>query len=139
MRSLTAAAAIALTLCAAVPAAADDIVFNVPVRIENTRDMRAFQLTCQVSYYEGTRTVGFANVLQETPIVDGGYTGTVTVTATLDPGEQITRSGRWSCEIRLRHTDGTLSPPSNAGLWYTDKTGQEVASMNTVINTEIRP
>jgi hypothetical protein len=139
MRSLFAAAVFAVLFAHASAAQADDVVFNVPVRIENTRDITTFSLGCHITYYLDGRVAAFVQGSEALPLVDGGYTGVVTITAPLEAGFRPTDTARWVCEVRFLHRDGTWSTPSNIGPWYTAKTGQEVASVNAYINTEVRP
>lgn len=128
-----------LCLAAATPAQAVDFVFNVPVRIENMRNVtRAF-----VSCTAGQTVSGIPHPLGpssmvDVPLVDGSFHGTIPVNFSVSSGYAASDATDWQCALTYlwRMPDGStfsrsLTSSEDRGALYTRYTGQEVASAHT--------
>jgi hypothetical protein len=102
MRVLLCALAIsAFSALASQQAHAEDFEFTVPVRIENMRHITGASVTCGLEGYRGTRTLPVGSTFSYTPvpIVDGAYTGSITVRITLPTGVARSDFPRWQCGL----------------------------------------
>ena len=129
-----------------------DYVLNVPVRIENMRNVSSAYLTCDI-YHFGTSPTdrqslgnpggGRVNLT----LTDGGFNGTVTVTVTVSAANAIRYTpNTYGCSVifRWRNPDGTEfneSMPSNAerATAYTRLTGQDISENATEITGPLPP
>jgi hypothetical protein len=128
-----------------------DYVLNVPVRIENMRNVTSAFLSCDI-FHVGTSTdrqtlgvPGGGRV--DIRLTDGGFNETVTVTVTVPAANAIRYTPTtYSCHLyfRWRNPDGTEfneSVRSNAelGAAYTRLTGQEISENTTEISGPLTP
>ena len=124
-----------LLLAAAIvpaPAAAVDFTFTVPVRIERMAHVTSAWVTCNV--LPGTRTISVGD-RTNIPLVDGSYSGTVTVDVDTGTAFLPEDASRWVCSLNYawRMPDGSTASisvlrPEERNPLYTRYTGQEVVS-----------
>ena len=124
-----------LLLAAAIvpaPAAATDFTFTVPVRIERMEHATSAWVSCSV--LPSTRSISVGQ-RTDVPLVDGGYSGTVTVDVDTGAAFLPEDASRWLCSLNYawRMPDGTTSTisvarPDERNPLYTRYTGQEVIS-----------
>ena len=129
-----------------------DYVLNVPVRIENMRNVSSASLTCDI-YHFGTSTTdrqalgnpggGRANIT----LTDGGFNGTVSVTVTVSAANALRYTpNTYGCALVFlwRNPDGTefresLGSSAERATAYTRITGQDVAENTTEITGPLPP
>jgi len=129
-----------------------DYVLNVPIRIENMRNLTSATLNCDILHIgssatdrQSLGTPGTGTVA--VPLSGGAYTGTLTVTVSVTAANALQHPPTtWSCGLvfRWRNPDGTEyneSPTSNAvrATAYTTLTGQEVLTNTTEISGPLPP
>jgi len=127
-----------------------DYVLNVPVRIENMRNVSSAYLTCTILHDGATAADRRAlSIGTRSPITltNGGFNGTVTVTVPVSAADAIRYTpNMYGCGLVFlwRNPDGTEfneSMRSNAerATAYTRLTGQEIAENSTEITGPITP
>ena len=129
-----------------------DYVLNVPIRIENMRNLSSATLNCDILHIGSTATdrvslgtPGTGSV--PVPLSGGAYTGTLTATVSVTAANALQHPPTtWSCTLvfRWRNPDGTEyneSPTSNTirAAAYTSITGQEVLTNTTEISGPLPP
>ena len=129
-----------------------DYVLNVPVRIENMRNVSSAFLSCDIYHIGsgssdrqslGTPGTGRADVR----LTDGAFNGTVTVTVSVSAANAIRYTpNTYSCFLafRWRNPDGTefnesVSSTAERGTAYTRLTGQEITENTTEITGPLPP
>ena len=127
-----------------------DYVLQVPIRIENMRNVTSATLNCDISHIGTTATdrynlttPGSGSV--SVPLVNGAYTGTLTVTVNVSAANAIQHPPTtWGCGLIFmwNNPDGTAyneSPTSGAlrVTAYTRLTGQEVSEQTVEISGPI--
>ena|SRR5438067_1456805 len=128
------------------PPVAADYVLNVPVRIEGMRNLSSAMLSCDIYHFgasptdrQSLGTPGGGRVT--VPLVDGAYTGTLSVTVTVSAANAIRYTpNTYGCSLvfRWRNPDGTEFNESMAGsderaTAYTRMTGQAITENTTEI------
>ena len=129
-----------------------DYVLNVPLRIENMRNLSSATLNCYIGYQGATATDRQALTTPGTgtvavPLSGGAFTGTVTATVGVSDANALRYPpNRWNCILvfRWRNPDGTeynASTSSNTerAAAYTAITGQGVLENTTEISGSIPP
>ena len=132
------------------PAYFADYVFNIPVRIENMRNVTSAFITCGMTH-RGTsaadvRSLGIggrANV----PLVDGAYNGTITITVPVSAADAIQYPPtNYSCTLVYlwRSPDGSIYNESFAttadrATAFTRLTGQAISENTTEVAGTISP
>lgn len=125
-------------------------VFRIPVRIENMRHITEATVSCAVVLESPSRppiavtTTGGGLVLS--PLRDGGFTDTVTVTVTV-PTARLGEGtpARWECNLiyRFRNPDGTIYSGSTLSgereAIYTRLTGQEITTAVVTVSGTLTP
>lgn len=136
MRKVPIAAAMLTSMALPAPAQAVDFVFNVPVRIENMRNVTSASVSCGVRQtVDGVPHALGASPTVPVPLVDGTYRGTVTVNFSAGFGYSALDATDWQCWLMYvwRMPDGStfsrsLSDTDDRNALYTHYTGQEVLS-----------
>jgi hypothetical protein len=123
-----------------------DYVLNVPVRIENMRNVSSAYLSCDI-YHFGSSTTdrqalgnpggGRANIT----LTDGGFNGTVSVTVTVSAANALRYTpNTYGCSLVFlwRNPDGTEFNESfrsndDRATAYTRITGQDITQNTTEI------
>lgn len=119
------------------PAYYANYVFNIPVRIENMRNITRAWVSCGITHRGSSasdvRALGVGGQT-DVPLVDGAYNGTITVTAAVSAGDAIQYPPtNYSCALMYvwRNPDGaTFSESVDAttrATAYTRLTGQAIA------------
>lgn len=123
-----------------------DYVLNVPIRIENMRNLTSVNLSCDI-YHIGTaatdkQSLGTPGTGQASvPVSGGNYTGTVTVTVAVSAANAIRYTpNTWSCDLvyQWRNPDGSefresVGTDADRAAAYTRLTGQEISTYTTHI------
>ncbi len=127
------------------PTVAADYVLQVPIRIENMRNLSSATLSCNILHIgtsaadrESLSTGGQVSV----PLTDGAYNGTLSVTVSVSSTMAIRYPPTtWTCGLlfRWRNPDGTEFNESTTGSGeraaaYTRLTGQEITTNTTEIS-----
>ena len=126
------------------PAVFADYVLNVPVRIENMRNVSSAYVTCNI-YHFGTspsdRQALGVGARTAVTLSDGGFNGTVTVTVSVSAADAIRYTpNTYGCNLIFlwRNPDGTEFNESTRSMAerataYTRLTGQEISENTTEI------
>ena len=127
-----------------------DYVLQVPIRIENMRNLSSAMLSCTI-YHFGTspsdRQALSVGSTASVPVVDGAYNGTISVTVSVSAASAIRYTpNTWGCTLvyRWRNPDGTEFNESTRGtderaIAYTRLTGQEISENTTEITGPLPP
>lgn len=126
-----------------------DYVLQVPIRIENMRNLSSATLTCNI-YHWGTsptdRQALAVGTTVSVPVADGAYNGTMSVTVTVSAASAIRYTpNTWVCGLAFRwlNPDGTefneVANSSERGIAYTRLTGQEITENTTSISGPLPP
>jgi hypothetical protein len=114
----------------------DEYVFSAPVRIENARSISAATVDCLVSFYRDRTAAGIATGAASVPVVDGAYSGTVIVIASIPPASRREDQTPWRRRLALQFNDGrghvewitaNLTEEDQV-VWYTRELEQAEAS-----------
>lgn len=119
MRNALTALVFAATAGLTTPAAADDVVFNVPVRIENADLLSGGSVYCHVVYNTEVTGENFVSATAPVPITRGAYNGAVAVTVALPSGVSRDNAQSWTCRLDL-----TLSAPGAAPVQLNGSTSE---------------
>lgn len=128
-----------------------DYVLNVPIRIENMRNLSSATLNCDVSHLGTATTDRYVLTTPGTgsvsvPLSGGAYTGTLTVTVGVTAANALQHPPTtWGCGLvyRWRNPDGTEYNESPSSIQraaaYTAITGQAIGENTTEISGPIPP
>ena len=129
-----------------------DYVLQVPIRIENMRNLSSATLSCDIFHFgtspadrQSLGTPGGGSV--SVPIVDGAYNGTLQVTVTVSSANAIRYTpNTYGCFLvfRWRNPDGTeflesTRTSNERAIAYTRLTGQEISENTTEITGPLPP
>jgi hypothetical protein len=131
------------------PAYFADYVFNIPVRIENMRNITSAWVSCGITHRGSSasdvRTLGVGG-RTDVPLVDGSYNGTITVTVPISASDAIQYPPtNYGCGLVYlwRNPDGaTFSESVDAtsrATAYTRLTGQAISEHTTEVAGTITP
>jgi len=120
------------------PTVAADYVLQVPVRIENMRNLIRATVTCTI-LSDHTELAIASQV--SVPLTDGAYNGTLSVTVSVPSTMAILHPpNTWNCGLvySWRNPDGTEFSQSTTtaerAAAYTRLTGQEITTNTTEIS-----
>jgi hypothetical protein len=129
-----------------------DYVLQVPIRIENMRNLSSATLSCDIFHFgtspadrQSLGAPGGGSV--SVPIVDGAYNGTLQVTVTVSSANAIRYTpNTYGCFLvfRWRNPDGTeflesTRTSNERAIAYTRLTGQEISENTTEITGPLPP